>query len=201
MMLSVSNPDAKAAYEKHREAFKRRASCALQREGLDSPDAELISQLADIAAILDLGGGSGADPRTLLHRALAGQLNAIKEDGQLVSRALRSLDNALNRCSEPTKIEIAEGLKAAGIEPEGLSAGLVLLQDIVRNLGDERAIKVKTGQVTEGRTVVIHRVWDLLEPLELGQRACSRIIAWLLDGSDANRESIYTAIHKYVSQG
>ena len=201
MKINLNNPEAKIAYVERCEFFKGRALDSLQSEGMDNPDNGLVSQLADIAAMLELkGGGVSADPVAQIKRATGGELNRIRSDGLRIRLALRSLDNALTKCSESTKIEITEGLKAVGVEPEKLTADLVMLQAIVRNLGNDRAIKVKTGQVTKGRTVAIHRAWKLLEPLPVGQRACSRIIARLLDGDEVNQGSIYTALHKFVSQ-
>jgi hypothetical protein len=202
MKIKLNNPDAKIAYEERCDFFKGRAIKSLQSEGMDNPASERVSQLADIATLLELkGGGGSADPVVQLKRVIGGELNRIRSDGQCVRRALRSLDNALTKCSESSKIDITEGLKAVGVDSERLSADLVKLQDIVRDLGNERALKIKQGPVVKERTIAIHRAWLLLAPMGFGQRAGSRIIARLLDGDDANHRKIYTALHEFLAQG
>ena len=202
MTFKLNDPSIKAAYEARRELFRARARQAMQAEGLSDATDEIVNQLADIAVVLESSNsGSPDDPVAQTKRAVLGVLNKITDDGQRIDRALRELNNALDDCSESTRIEIVAGLKDAGVDPDSLSAGLDAMQVLAHGLGREHKRKIERGNVMSTRAVAIRNVLTALDPTGLGLRARSRVIGQLLDGGDAKSGNIYSAIHEIRAKG
>ena len=202
-MFKLNDPNLIATHEARCEFFKSRARQAIQNEKKNAGayNEEIVSQLANIAVVLELrNGGDSADPIEQFKRGLLGALNKASNDGQCIVRALKELENALNASSQLTKNELVDGLEAAGVDPDSLCNSLEILRRVAGDLGSERTRKIKQGQATTQRAVAIGHAWCILKPTGLSRRACSRVIAYLLDGDESRAERVFSSINEFAKK-
>ena len=194
MTFNLNDPTARAKYAERYEIFKARAINALNDEACIDPDGSLGAKLASIGAKADSGAGALRDPVDALKGVFTKALNGIHDDAGGIYRALRLLNAAFNASSEETKIEIIEGLTAAGVDADVLTAGLDALSLVVTPLAKAPTIKGRTGVVLTVRNAAIREAWLLVEKAGLNPYAGSRVIAQLLDGNTALSGNIRSQI-------